>query len=151
MKKAIEVKDVRKYFGSVKALEGVSLESEQGKILGLLGPNGAGKTTLVRMLSTLMMPDSGTAKVMGIDVAKDPGRVRETIGLAGQYASVDEFMTGRENLYMVGRLYHLSRKQAKTRAQDILERLGLTDTQGFNDLETGAMKFVGAIYCAGSR
>lgn len=127
MKIAFEARDVHKHFGDVKALDGVSLQAEQGKIFGLLGPNGAGKTTLVRMLSTLLVPDSGTIKVMSTDVTKDPAKVRETIGLAGQYASVDEFMTGRENLYMVGRLYHLNKRGAKDRAQEILERLNLLD------------------------
>jgi ABC-2 type transport system ATP-binding protein len=127
MKVAFEAVDVRKHFGDVKALDGVSLKAEQGKIFGLLGPNGAGKTTLVRMLSTLLAPDSGTIRVLGRDVVKEADKVRETIGLAGQFAAIDEFMTGRENLYMVGRLYHLGKQEAKTRAQEILERLRLTD------------------------
>jgi ABC-2 type transport system ATP-binding protein len=125
--KAFEVSNVKKHFGDVKALDGVTLSAEQGQIFGLLGPNGAGKTTLVRMLSTLMVPDEGQIKVLGTDVVKHPTKVRQNIGLAGQYAAVDEFMTGRENLYMVGRLYHLSKKQAKERAQEILERLRLLD------------------------
>lgn len=125
--KAFEVKNVRKYFGDVKALDGVSLAAEQGQIYGLLGPNGAGKTTLVRMLSTLMAPDEGEIKVLGRDVVRHPHQVRTTIGLAGQYAAVDEFMTGRENLYTVGRLYHLSAKEAKERANEILERLSLIE------------------------
>lgn len=125
--KAFEVVNVKKHFGDVKALDGVSLSSEQGKIYGLLGPNGAGKTTLVRMLSTLSVPTSGEAKVLGVDVAKQPAKVREMIGLAGQYAAVDEFLTGRENLYMVGRLYHLNKKQAYKRADEILESLSLVD------------------------
>jgi ABC-2 type transport system ATP-binding protein len=124
---ALETTDVYKHFGDVKALDGVSLSAEQGKIFGLLGPNGAGKTTLVRMLSTLLVPDQGQAKVLGIDVAKQPAKVREIIGLAGQYAAVDEFLTGRENLYMVGQLYHLSKKETKARAQEILERFNLLD------------------------
>lgn len=125
--KAFEVTDVHKRFGDVKALDGVSLQAEQGKIFGLLGPNGAGKTTLVRMLSTLMTPDEGQIKVLGRDVVKHPHRVRTTIGLAGQFAAIDDFMTGRENLYIVGRLYHLSKREAKDRAQEILERLSLVD------------------------
>lgn len=125
--KAFEVVNVKKHFGDVKALDGVSLSAEQGKIFGLLGPNGAGKTTLVRMLSTLSVPDSGEARVLGIDVAKQPHKVRETIGLAGQYAAVDEFLTGRENLYMVGRLYHMNKRDAYKRADEILENLSLTD------------------------
>lgn len=127
MKIAFEVADVYKHFGDVKALDGVSLRAEQGKVFGLLGPNGAGKTTLVRMLSTLMNPDKGTLQVMGTDVVKHPHRVREMIGLAGQYAAIDEFLTGRENLYMVGRLYHLGKKDAYARADEILESLGLTE------------------------
>jgi len=127
MKTAFEVIDVHKHFGDVKALAGVSLKAEQGKIYGLLGPNGAGKTTLVRMLSTLLSPDEGSIRVLGTDVVANPDKVRETIGLAGQYAAVDEFMTGRENLYMVGRLYHLDKQEAKDRAQEILERLNLLD------------------------
>jgi ABC-2 type transport system ATP-binding protein len=125
--KSFEVVNVRKYFGDVKALDGVSLHAEQGKVFGLLGPNGAGKTTLVRMLSTLLSPDSGEARVLGIDVANQPAKVREVIGLAGQYAAVDEFLTGRENLYMVGRLYHMNKRQAYKRADEILENLSLTD------------------------
>lgn len=124
---AFEVKNVHKYFGKVKALKGISLKAEEGKIFGLLGPNGAGKTTLVRMLSTLMPPDKGTLKVLGKDVVSQAGEVRELIGLAGQYAAVDEFMTGRENLYMVGRLYHLPRKEAKQRADEILSKLSLQE------------------------
>ena len=126
---AFEVKDVAKYYdgGKVKALDGVTLQAEQGKIFGLLGPNGAGKTTIVRMLSTLLSPTKGTAKVLGIDVDAEPHLVREIIGLAGQYAAVDEFLTGRENIYMSGRLYHLSHAEAKKRTTDILERLQLTD------------------------
>jgi ABC-2 type transport system ATP-binding protein len=127
MKIAFEATDVYKHFGDVKALDGVSLRAEHGKIFGLLGPNGAGKTTLVRMLSTLLTPDKGTIKVLGKDAVESPGAVREVIGLAGQYAAVDDFMTGRENLYMVGRLYHLNKQAAKDRAQEILERLSLLD------------------------
>lgn len=126
---AFEVKDVAKYYdgGKVKALDGVTLQAEQGKVFGLLGPNGAGKTTIVRMLSTLLSPTKGTAKVLGINVDEEPNKVREIIGLAGQYAAVDEFLTGRENIYMSGRLYHLSHAEAKKRTTDILERLQLTD------------------------
>ncbi len=128
MSKAFEAKGIYKTFGGdVKALAGVSLEAEEGSIFGLLGPNGAGKTTLVRMLSTLLGPDKGSLKVLGIDVVKQPDEVRNVIGLAGQYAAVDEFLTGRENLYMVGRLYHLSHKEAKERSNNILTQLHLTD------------------------
>ncbi len=128
-KYAFEAKNVKKYYdgGAVKALDGVSLKAEEGKVFGLLGPNGAGKTTLVRMLSTLLMPSDGTLKVHGIDVNADPQSVREIIGLAGQYAAVDEFLTGRENIVMAGRLYHLPKKVAADRAQNILERLNLTE------------------------
>ncbi len=127
---AIDTHGVKKYFGDVKALDGVTLQAETGKVFGLLGPNGAGKTTLVRMLSTLMSPDKGTVKVLGIDVEQNPHDVRKLIGLAGQFAAVDEFLTGRENLYMVGRLYHLSHKEAKQRAQAILEQLHLLEAAG---------------------
>lgn len=111
----------------VPALAGVSLTIEQGKIYALLGPNGAGKTTLIRVLSTLLKPDSGRAIVNGIDVAEDPIRVRSHIGLGGQYAAVDEFLTGRENVVMVGRLYNLSPAEASSRAAEVLERINLVD------------------------
>lgn len=124
---AFEVSNVAKYFGEVKALDGVSLKAENGKIFGLLGPNGAGKTTLVNMLATLSEPTKGSLKVLGMDVMKQPDKVRNLIGLAGQFAAVDEYLTGFENLYMVGRLYHLSAKEAKARSKNILERLNLAD------------------------
>ncbi|MFQ5522964.1 MAG: ATP-binding cassette domain-containing protein [Acidimicrobiia bacterium] len=111
----------------IRALDGVSLEFEQGTIYALLGPNGAGKTTLIRVLTTLLPPDSGTASVLGIDVAHDPVSVRHKIGLAGQFAAVDDYQTGRENIEMVGRLYNLSKKEARLRAADILERIHLAD------------------------
>ena len=123
----LKVNNVYKSFGKIKALRGVSLEAEQGKVYGLLGPNGAGKTTIVRMLSTLLLPDKGGAEVLGIDVATRPKEVREKIGLAGQFAAVDEFLTGRENIYIVARLYHLSRSEAKKRTDDLLERFDLMD------------------------
>lgn len=122
---AFEAKNVYKHFGDVKALDGVALKAAAGTIFGLLGPNGAGKTTLIRMLSTLLAPTKGTLKVLGVDVTEHPNKVRELIGLAGQYAAVDEFQTGQENLYMVGRLYHMSHQEAKRRAQIILERMNL--------------------------
>lgn len=125
--KAFTAEKITKQFGDLKALDEVSLSAEQGKIFGLLGPNGAGKTTLVRMLSTLLAPDSGKLEVLGVDVVKHPNKVREMIGLAGQYAAVDEFLTGRENLYMVGRLYHLTKQQAYRRADEILTKLSLED------------------------
>ena len=124
---AILAENVFKHYGDVKALDGVSIAAERGKVLGLLGPNGAGKTTLVRILATLLKPDSGIVKVGGIDVLRHPQSVREIIGLAGQTVAVDEVLTGRENLVMVGRLYHMGRRQAKQRAQELLERFTLTD------------------------
>jgi ABC-2 type transport system ATP-binding protein len=127
MPSAIIAQDVYKSFGQVKAVNGISLQAEQGKILGLLGPNGAGKTTLVRMMTTLLMPDSGLVQVAGHDVVKQPERVRELIGLAGQYPAVDEMLTGRENLIMVGQLYHFSYKDSKARANELLDRFSLSD------------------------
>ena len=124
---AIIVEDVYKHFGEVKALDGVSLQGEAGQVLGLLGPNGAGKTTLVRILTTLLKPDSGAIRVGGLDVLRQKRHVREIIGLAGQYAAVDEVMTGRENLVMVGRLYHLSRQDAMQRADELLRQFSLAD------------------------
>ncbi|HEV2412353.1 MAG TPA: ATP-binding cassette domain-containing protein [Candidatus Saccharimonadales bacterium] len=123
---SFEVKNVVKHFGDVKALNGISLKSEEGTVFGLLGPNGAGKTTLVRILSTLLQPDHGSVKVHGIDALREPERVRETIGLAGQYAAVDEFLTGYENVYMVGRLYRLSHKESARRTKELLEQLHLS-------------------------
>jgi len=123
----IEVSGITKSYGATKALAGVDLTVERGTVLGLLGPNGAGKTTLVRILATLLKPDSGTARIDGIDVLAEPQRARELIGLAGQYAAVDELLTGRENLEMVGRLYGLPRHEARKRAAEVLERLTLTD------------------------
>ncbi|MCY3831851.1 MAG: ATP-binding cassette domain-containing protein [Chloroflexi bacterium] len=124
---AIIAEDVFKHFGEVKALDGVSLAAETGKILGLLGPNGAGKTTLVRILTTLLKPDSGIVRVGGVDVLRHKQQVREIIGLAGQYAAVDEILTGRENLVMVGRLYHMGRRAANERAAELLAQFALTD------------------------
>ena len=124
---AIEVEGLVKHFGDVHALDGVDLQVQQGSIVGLLGPNGAGKTTTVRVLTTLLKPDSGRAEVGGIDVIREPDEVRKLIGLSGQYAAVDEYLTGRENLDMVGRLYHLSSKDSRARATELLERFDLTD------------------------
>src|SRR5947209_9956294 len=118
MTNAILVEDLRKRFGDVKALDGIDLEVEQGTIFGLLGPNGAGKTTAVRILTTILRPDGGRAEVMGFDVARQPNEVRTRIGLAGQYAAVDENLTGRENLIMVGRLTHQPRTIIPTRAAE---------------------------------
>src|SRR5438874_4301122 len=108
-----------KRFGKVTALNGLDLSVPRGTILGLLGPNGAGKTTAIRILTTLLEPDGGTASVAGIDVAAEPGKVRERIGLSGQNAAVDENLTGYENLDMVGRLYHLGRERSRTRARQL--------------------------------
>ncbi|MCT2543810.1 ATP-binding cassette domain-containing protein [Streptomyces sp. NBC_00257] len=124
---AVEVRGLVKHYGSTKALDGVDLDVREGTVLGVLGPNGAGKTTLVRCLSTLILPDAGHATVAGYDVVKQPRQLRRTIGLTGQYASVDEKLSGWENLYMIGRLLDLSRKAARSRADELLERFSLTD------------------------
>ena len=113
--------------GRVHALDDLSLDVEEGTVLSVLGPNGAGKTTTVRILSTLLRPDSGNAQVAGIDVIKNPEKVREVIGLSGQYAAVDEILTGYDNLVMFGELYHLGKKQAVIRANELLERFSLTE------------------------
>ena len=113
--------------GKIRALDGLSLDVEEGTVLGVLGPNGAGKTTTVRILATLLTPDSGRASVAGIDVIKHPGKVREVIGLSGQYAAVDETLTGWDNLTMFSRLYHLSPSASKKRAGELLEQFSLTD------------------------
>jgi daunorubicin resistance ABC transporter ATP-binding subunit len=118
---------VVKHFGEVHALDGVSLSVTEGEVFGLLGPNGAGKTTLVRILATLLPPTAGHCRVGGLDPHKDPMAVRALIGLAGQNAAVDDLLTGRENLEIVGRLYQLGKTEARRRADDILERLTLTD------------------------
>ena len=123
----VTVEGVSKSFGEVRALQDVDLEIEGGAVFGLLGPNGAGKTTLVRVLTTLLSPDTGRASVAGFDVVRQARQLRQNIGLAGQYAAVDENLTGRENLEMVGKLYHLPRKQVRQRAKDVLERFGLSD------------------------
>ncbi|MGA4955489.1 ATP-binding cassette domain-containing protein [Streptomyces lavendulocolor] len=124
---AVEVRGLVKHYGDTKALDGVDLDVREGTVLGVLGPNGAGKTTLVRCLSTLIVPDAGTATVAGYDVVRQPRQLRRTIGLTGQYASVDEKLSGWENLYMIGRLLDLSRKDARRRADGMLERFSLTD------------------------
>ncbi|MFP4636276.1 MAG: ATP-binding cassette domain-containing protein, partial [Nitriliruptoraceae bacterium] len=123
----IEAEGLTKRYGEVTALAGLDLSVPAGSVLGLLGPNGAGKTTAVRILSTLLLPDAGSATVAGIDVLADPRAVRTRIGLSGQYAAVDEQLTGLENLDMIGRLYHLGRRPARQRAMDLLERFGLAD------------------------
>jgi ABC-2 type transport system ATP-binding protein len=113
--------------GAVRALDNLNLDVEEGTVLGVLGPNGAGKTTTVRILSTLLRPDSGRATVAGIDVIKHPEKVREVIGLSGQYAAVDEILTGYDNLVMFGQLYHLGKKNSVIRANELLERFNLTE------------------------
>jgi ABC-2 type transport system ATP-binding protein len=124
---AIEARGLVKSFGSVRALCGIDLDAPAGTILGLLGPNGAGKTTAVRILTTLLPPDSGEARVAGLDVVNDAAELRSQIGLAGQYAAVDENLTGEENLEMVGRLYHMGGGPSRKRAKELLERFDLTE------------------------
>ncbi|SEP24977.1 ATP-binding cassette domain-containing protein [Amycolatopsis saalfeldensis] len=127
MSHAIRAEGLVKHFGETKALDGVDLEVPFGKVVGVLGPNGAGKTTAVRILATLLKPDSGHATVGGYDVVKDPVRVRGLIGLTGQYASVDEDLNGTENLMLIGRLLDYSRADARARAKELLERFELSD------------------------
>ncbi len=129
---AVTASDLRVTFrkGEVKALDGFDLEVPTGQVIGLLGPNGAGKTTAVRVLSTILRPDTGSAQVLGHDVVKEAGRVRRLIGLAGQYATVDEQLTGMENLTMVGKLCHLKRSSVAPRAVELLEQFGLSDAGG---------------------
>jgi oleandomycin transport system ATP-binding protein len=127
---AVEARGLKKRFGKTQALDGVDLRARTGTVLGLLGPNGAGKTTAVRILATLMRPDEGQASVCGYDVVKNAYQVRQLIGLTGQYASVDEGLSGTNNLVMVGRLLGLDRKQAKARAAELLERFDLSDAAG---------------------
>ncbi len=124
---AIQVTDLVKTYGDVRAVDGVSFEVRRGTVFGLLGPNGAGKTTTVRVLTTLQAPDSGAIRVAGVDALTDAAELRERIGLAGQYAAVDELLTGEENLVMVGRLYGMSRREAKARSAELLGRFDLTD------------------------
>ena len=124
---AIQAEGLRKRFGDTQALDGVDLVARRGTVLGVLGPNGAGKTTAVRILATLLKPDAGTASVGGFDVVAQPEAVRQTIGLTGQYASVDETLSGTQNLVMIGQLLDLPRREARARAKELLSWFGLTD------------------------
>ena len=130
MRFAIEAEGLVKRFGKTLAVDGVDLAVRPGMVLGLLGPNGAGKTTVVRMLATLLRPDAGYARVCGADVVGQAGRVRELIGLTGQYAAVDEDLTGFENLLLIGRLLEVPKAEAKRRSGELLERFGLADATG---------------------
>ena len=123
----VRARGLVKRYGEVTALAGLDLDVEEGTVLGLLGPNGAGKTTVVRVLTTLLEPDEGSAEVAGIDVLKDPAGVRRQIGLSGQYAAVDEYLTGFENLDMIGRLYRMGRTRSRERARELLERFALVE------------------------
>ncbi|CNF97492.1 daunorubicin resistance ABC transporter ATPase subunit [Mycobacterium tuberculosis] len=127
---AVVAERLRKRYGDTEALAGLDLRVPAGTVHGLLGPNGAGKTTAVRVLTTLAVPDGGTARVAGHDVVREAGRVRRGIGLVGQHAAVDEILGGRQNLVMFGRLHHLGAREAKRRADELLERFGLTDAAG---------------------
>jgi ABC-2 type transport system ATP-binding protein len=127
---AIRVRGLHKAFGKVRALDGVDLSVAPGTVLGLLGPNGAGKTTAVRVMATLLRPDAGEVRVAGLDVVRDAVKVRERIGLAGQYAAIDENLTGLENLVMVGRLYGMSRGAATVRARELLDGFDLAEAAG---------------------
>ena len=127
---AVLAEGLRKRYGETRALDGFDLEVPEGSVCGLLGPNGAGKTTAVRVLATLLRPDGGRAEVAGFDVARRAAEVRYRIGLAGQHAAVDEILTGRQNLGMFGRLYHLGAKEALRRADELLDQFGLTEAAG---------------------
>jgi len=127
MPDVIRASGLVKRFGTVTALDGLDLAVPEGTVLGLLGPNGAGKTTAVRILTTLLRPDEGTAEVAGVDLGRHPEAIRRLIGLSGQYAAVDEYLTGFENLEMVGRLYRLGKAQSRRRAAELLERFSLAD------------------------
>src|SRR4051812_43516638 len=126
---AIQAEGLVKHYGDTVALDGVDLQARAGSVLGVLGPNGAGKTTAVRILATLLRPDAGRATVDGHDVVRDAHQVRQLIGLTGQYASVDEMLTGTENLVMTGRLLEMPRREAKARAAELLERFELWDAR----------------------
>jgi oleandomycin transport system ATP-binding protein len=124
---AIEAEGLVKTFGKVRALDGVDMVAREGTVFGLLGPNGAGKTTAIRILSTLLRPDAGRASVGGFDVVREPAKVRGLIGLTGQYAAVDELLSGQDNLFMLGRLLGLSSSSARARAAELLEAFDLSD------------------------
>lgn len=124
---AIEIKGLRKSFKHLTVLDGIDLVVKKGTVTALLGPNGAGKTTTIRILSTLLLPDNGQVRINGFDVIKDASKVRSMIGLTGQYASLDEYLTGRENLLMIGRLYHLVNRDIKRRTQELLELFDLVE------------------------
>lgn len=124
---AIYTKGLTKSYGKLSVLKGVDLQVERGTMLALLGPNGAGKTTIVRILATLLQPDGGEVTVNGLDVVKQANEVRHVIGLTGQYAAIDDYLTGRQNLVMMGRLYHLSKADSEKRAQELLEQFNLVD------------------------
>jgi ABC-2 type transport system ATP-binding protein len=128
MSDAVVARGLVKHYGSVTALDGLDLTVPQGTVLGVLGPNGAGKTTAVRVLTTLLTPDAGSASVAGIDVLRNPDQVRKIIGVSGQYAAVDEHLTGYENLDMVGRLYHLGRGPSRARSRELLDQFDLADS-----------------------
>ncbi|GLY30394.1 ATP-binding cassette domain-containing protein [Kineosporia sp. NBRC 101731] len=130
MADVISVSGLRKRLGRSDVLDGLSLSAAEGSVVGLLGPNGAGKTTTVRVLSTLLKPDAGTVEICGVDVARDPSRVRHLIGLTGQFAAVDPILTGRENLELVARLYRIRRAEARRRAGEVIERFGLSEVAG---------------------
>ena len=130
MRNLVEASGLVKRYREVTALDGLDLAVAEGTVLGLLGPNGAGKTTAVSILATLLVPDAGSARVAGADVVAEPREVRRRIGLSGQFAAVDEHLTGFENLDMIGRLYHLSRRRARARAGELLELFDLADAGG---------------------
>ena len=140
MDPAIRAEGLQKRYGEVRALDGFDLSVPYGTVYGLLGPNGAGKTTAVRVMATLVRPDGGRAEVAGFDVVREPRNVRRRIGLAGQYAAVDEILTGRQNLEMFGRLYHLGTKRAVARAEELLAQFDLADAA-----DKGAKAYSGGI------